>query len=295
MADRTEVVRLRQGPYELEVCPGQGGCITVFRHRGRDLLRPATARYFAQGDPREASSFPLVPFSNRVADARFGFRGQTYRLVRNSAPEPHAIHGDGWQNPWVVADATSHRAVLDFAHRSAGTPLDYRARQTFALGERGLAVTVEIVNAGPSPMPAGLGLHPYFARSEGVTLTARLDHVWLPDERRIPQQRIALPAPWDFARGLRLGPLDLDHCFGGWDGAARIHWPEADLTLAIAAEPLFGHLVVYVPPRQDFFCVEPVSHVNDGFNLLDRGVADTGVRILEPGERLAGVVRLSVV
>jgi aldose 1-epimerase len=58
---------------------------------------------------------------------------------------------------------------------------------------------------------------------------------------------------------------------------------------------LFGHLVVYVPPGQDFFCVEPVSHVNDGFNLLDRGVAGTGVRILEPGERLAGVVRLSVV
>jgi aldose 1-epimerase len=53
--------------------------------------------------------------------------------------------------------------------------------------------------------------------------------------------------------------------------------------------------VVYVPPGQDFFCVEPVSHVNDGFNLLDRGVAQTGVRILEPGERLAGVVRLSVV
>jgi len=294
MADRTEVVQLRRGPYELEVCPGQGGCITAFRHRGRDLLRPATPRYFADGAPQEASSFPLVPFSNRVADARFGFLGQTYRLPRNSPPEPHAIHGDGWQNPWAVADATRSQAVLDFAHRSAGTPLDYRARQTLALGDRGLAVTVEIANAGPSPMPAGLGLHPYFVRSEGATLQARLDHVWLPDERKIPKRRAALPARWNFARGLRLGPLDLDHCFGGWDGAARIHWPEADLTLAIAAEPLFGHLVVYVPPGQDFFCVEPVSHVNDGFNLLDRGVGGTGVRILAPGERLAGVVWLSV-
>jgi aldose 1-epimerase len=295
MADRTEVVRLRRSPYELEVCPGQGGCITAFRHRGRDLLRPATARYFADGDAREASSFPLVPFSNRIADARFGFLGQSYQLVRNSPPEPHAIHGDGWQNPWVLTEATPRRAVLDFAHRSAGTPLDYRARQTFALGERGLAVTVEIANAGASAMPAGVGLHPYFVGSEGVTLTARLDQVWLPDERKIPQQRAPLPAAWDFARGLRLAPLDLDHCFGGWDGAARIHWPETDLTLAIAAEPLFGHLVVYVPPGQDFFCVEPVSHVNDGFNLLERGVAETGVRILEPGERLVGVVRLSVV
>jgi aldose 1-epimerase len=294
MADRTEVVQLRRGPYELEVCPGQGGCITGFRHRGRDLLRPATPRYFADGDPQEASSFPMVPFSNRIADARFDFLGQTHQLARNAPPEPHAIHGDGWQNPWAVAEATRSRVVLDFAHRSAGTPLDYRARQTLALDGRGLAVTVEIANAGPRPMPAGLGLHPYFIRSEGVTLTARLDHVWLPGERKIPQQRAALTAGWDFARGLRLGPLDLDHCFGGWDGAAQIRWPETDLTLAIAAEPLFGHLVVYVPPGQDFFCVEPVSHANDGFNLLDRGVAGTGVRILAPGERLAGVVRLSV-
>jgi aldose 1-epimerase len=295
MADRTEVVRLRRGPYELEICPGRGGCITALRHRGRDLLRPASARYFADGDARQASSFPLVPFSNRVADARFGFLGQTYQLGRNSPPEPHAIHGDGWQNPWVVADATSSRAVLDFAHRSAGTPLDYCARQTLALDDQGLAATIEITNAGASPMPAGVGLHPYFVRSEGVTLTARVGHVWLPDERTIPQRRVGVPAAWDFARRLRLSALDLDHCFGGWDGAARIHWPETDLTLAIAAEPLFGHLVVYVPPGQDFFCVEPVSHVNDGFNLLQRGVAETGVRILAPGERLAGVVRLSVV
>jgi aldose 1-epimerase len=54
------------------------------------------------------------------------------------------------------------------------------------------------------------------------------------------------------------------------------------------------HLVIYVPPGEDFFCVEPVSHVNDGFNLLERGVADTGVRVLAPGQTLAGAVRLRV-
>jgi aldose 1-epimerase len=61
-----------------------------------------------------------------------------------------------------------------------------------------------------------------------------------------------------------------------------------------AGEPLFDHLVVYVPPGQDFFCVEPVSHVNDGFNLLEHGVAGTGVLVLKPGKRLAGGVRMSV-
>jgi aldose 1-epimerase len=55
-----------------------------------------------------------------------------------------------------------------------------------------------------------------------------------------------------------------------------------------------GHLVIYVPPGQDFFCIEPVSHVNDGFNLLDRGVEDTGVHVLTPGQTLAGTICMRI-
>ncbi|HET6518556.1 MAG TPA: hypothetical protein VFG47_01890, partial [Geminicoccaceae bacterium] len=73
-----------------------------------------------------------------------------------------------------------------------------------------------------------------------------------------------------------------------------IHWPESGLTVTIEAGPAFRHLVVYVPPGQDFFCVEPVSNANDGFNLHERGVDGTGVRVLEPGEGLEGEVRFRV-
>ena len=45
---------------------------------------------------------------------------------------------------------------------------------------------------------------------------------------------------------------------------------------------------------QRFFALEPVSHANDGFNLLAAGVPDSGVRVLEPGETLAGTVRLAI-
>ena len=232
-----------------------------------------------------------MPFSNRIADARFRFEGRVYELPRNFLPEPHAIHGQGWQHPWRPAELTATRAELTFAHAVSNTPLDYRARQTFELGEGGLAVTIEVRNAGGAPMPAGIGLHPYFPRTAGVRLRARLDHVWLPDGRNIPKKRVPLPARWDFTNGLRLAALELDHCFGGWDGRAEIRWPEHDLTLEIEAGPPFGHLVIYVPAGQDFFCVEPVSNANDGFNLLDRGVPGTGVRVLAPDEALAGTIR----
>ena len=294
MADQ-RLLRLQRGAFVLELCPRWGGAIAGWRRGDRALLRPAGEAFLQNGDPCQAACFPLVPFSNRIADGRFRFRGRAYELEKNFPPEPHAIHGQGWQNPWLVAAAGPRRAELAFEHAVAGTPLDYRARQIFALHEDGLDAGLEVTNAGAGPMPAGIGLHPYFVRTPGVSLRARLDHVWLPDERKIPKQRASLPPAWDFARGLPLAPLDLDHCFGGWDGRLELHWPEWDITLALEAAPALRHLVIYVPPAEDFFCVEPVSHVNDGFNLLERGVEGTGVRVLAPGETLGGAVRLRVV
>ena len=153
MAIETDLVRLRHGLLELELCPAIGGCITALRHRGRDVLRPASARFFAQRDPREAASFPLVPFSNRIADGRFAFGGAVHQLDRNSPPEPHAIHGHGWQHAWTVREASARAAALEFAHRVVNTPFDYRATQSFALTADSLTVTLEIANTGGTPMP----------------------------------------------------------------------------------------------------------------------------------------------
>jgi hypothetical protein len=89
-------------------------------------------------------------------------------------------------------------------------------------------------------------------------------------------------------------------------GAATIELKAGDLTLALAptlggaiagfrrieADPVFGHLIVYVPPARDFFAVEPVSHMNNAVNRPD--VTDNGLRHLAPGERLTGSVRFSV-
>jgi aldose 1-epimerase len=73
-----------------------------------------------------------------------------------------------------------------------------------------------------------------------------------------------------------------------------MHWPENRLRLAIDSDPLFAHTVVYVPPERDFVCVEPVSHLANAVNLAPVGVADTGLRILAPGETFSGSIRFRV-
>jgi aldose 1-epimerase len=67
-----------------------------------------------------------------------------------------------------------------------------------------------------------------------------------------------------------------------------VEWPDSGRTLEITADELYRHLVVYVPPGRDFFCVEPVSMIGNGFNLLTDGVQGTGVQVLDPGQSMRG-------
>jgi len=60
----------------------------------------------------------------------------------------------------------------------------------------------------------------------------------------------------------------------------------------MTADPAFAHLMLYADPARPFFCVEPQSNASGAFNRAG-GFDDPaeGIRILEPGESMAGAVR----
>jgi aldose 1-epimerase len=97
----------------------------------------------------------------------------------------------------------------------------------------------------------------------------------------------------DFS-ALRALDVALDHCFAGWDGRATLRWPRSGVGVEVEATAAFGHVILYSPPGEPFFALEPVSNANDGFNLLDDGQAGTGVAVLAAGEALEGEVRIRV-
>lgn len=282
-------VRLSAGDLELVLDPDRGGSIMALRVRSFDLLRPCWDP--EQPDPRRFACFPLVPFSGRIDRGRFVHAGRTHAVPLNFAPEPHAIHGDGWTSPWALVSAGPSAAELELLHDRPEAVWRYRAWQRFWLYPDRLEVELGVTNRGPAAMPFGLGLHPYLTHREDALLSAEVAGVWLPDDANIPRRLEPVPVLWRFDAARPVEELVLDHNFQGWSGTARIDWPEHGRSLTIAADPPLRHLVVYVPPGMDFFCVEPVSQVADGFNLLADGVADTGVQILGPGETLKGAVR----
>ena len=283
------LLTLGAGDLELVLDPERGGSIMAFRVRSFDLLRPCWDPQ--QTNPRRFACFPLVPFSGRIDQARFTHRGRSHALPPNFVPEPHAIHGDGWTSAWELVSAQPSAAELELLRDPSEGPWRYRAWQRFWLYPDRLEIELGITNRGAEPMPFGLGLHPYLTHRDDALLSAEVAGVWLPDETNIPRRLEPVPALWRFAAERPVEELVLDHNFQGWSGTARIDWPEHGRSLTIAADPLFGHLVVYVPAGQDFFCVEPVSQVADGFNLMARGAAATGVHVLDPGQTLSGSVR----
>src|SRR5262249_5775245 len=171
-------VELRAGTARVALAPEVGGSVASFDWNGRAILRETKAAALARRGVRDFASYPLVPFSNRIANATLRWRGASHALPRYLAGHPHAIHGNGWQRGWAVAEQASDRATIELVHDASGArglewPFPYRARQTFLLTENVFALTMTIENIGREAFPFGLGWHPFFPRNRETLLTFR--------------------------------------------------------------------------------------------------------------------------
>lgn len=246
------------------------------------VLRPyAGGADDAAPRPNQLACFPLVPWSNRMA-AGFSYGGQRYDIAPNRAGEPLPIHGEGWQHPWTVAFQSASQVLL-MLERRAGAPFSYRAALEYALRGNALVVTLDVSNTGALALPFGLGLHPWMPRTPGTTLSAAARAVWMAGADKLPAHAQAIAPAWSFERERELPDGAIDNVFEGWDGKARIHWPDSGLHLEIAADA--AYYIVYAPAGADFFCFEPVDHVINAHNM-EGGPARHGLTVLAPGQRL---------
>ncbi|MBP0616452.1 aldose 1-epimerase [Jiella mangrovi] len=302
-SEMPECLRLTAGDLRLSLAPGVGGAITGLTRRNVPILRETPPEALLERRAGLCSSYAMIPYSNRIADAKFSFGGERFQLARNFGDNPHSLHGNGWQREWTVVSAASETAVLCLDHdpgespqRQAEWPFAYRATQRFVLEPSVLTITLTLENRDTRPMPAGFGLHPYFDRA-GASLRYEAGTVWQSDARLLPTVRSPVPAGWDATKSRAVdGMTDVDHCFEDWNGPAEIAYPGRDegqgIGIRIIADDLFSKLVIFRADARDFFAVEPVSHMVDAVNRMD--VEDHGLHVLSPGERLEGTVRFEI-
>src|SRR5262245_49500264 len=217
-----DLITLRAAGAGLVLVPEAGGSLARYwiERRGTawDLLRPWRAP--RADEVFESAGFALVPYSNRIRAGRFSFEGREVVLPLNRPPERHSIHGLGWQTAWPPRDVRDHEATLEFEHATGSWPLAFRATQHFALSPAGLLVTLTLRNESDTPMPAGLGWHPYFPRTSRTTIAADVQAMWLTDHEVMPTA-LAPPRPGaDLSRGVLADAVALDNCFVGWNRRA---------------------------------------------------------------------------
>jgi aldose 1-epimerase len=262
-----------------EIVPGLGGCIAGLWCGDVAVLRSPGAA--GLGSARASGSYPLVPFSNRIAHATLAWEGTNHPLVKNFGTEPHAIHGVGWTRPWDVIETSERFALLSYLHKPDGSwPFAFDTTQAFRLSDSAMEMTLSITNQSSSATPVGLGWHPYFVKRANSDIAFNATGRWEMDAQKLPTHRSA-------SSGITAdcASLDVDHCFDGWSGALQLH----DDVLCTRITSNMQRLVVFTNAAQDCIAIEPVSHVNNAINLVAQGVASAealGVQILQPGESM---------
>ncbi|QSN65029.1 aldose 1-epimerase (plasmid) [Caballeronia sp. M1242] len=307
-ADRTPsgradeaLVELRHGARRALLAPHVGGAIAAFfdarePNEGGAVhwLRPATVDALAARNPLGMASFPLVPYCNRIRDARFTFDGALVDLSGDGNAFPHALHGNGWRRPWRVDAVSEASARLTLSHVPSQEPAHhwpfaFEAAQDIALDAQSLNVTMSLRNLSDRPMPFGLGHHPYFPRTGHTVVRTRVGSMWHTTPEPLPTRAGPHPCIDALAsrEGMSADAFDLDNNFTGWSRETSVAWPREHRSVTLRAEAPFDFTVIYAPSSfGSLLCVEPVSNVADWVNL-DVDASLKGGGVLAAGESVS--------
>ncbi|MFN0010688.1 MAG: aldose 1-epimerase [Phycisphaerales bacterium] len=304
------LIQLTADRLRLSINPLVGASIADFSMQGPakyayPIMRRAAPK---EVNPSAHGSFFMAPWCNRLAGGKLRFGGKEHQLRCNGS-DGSAMHGDVRERPWALLDRTPNTARLEFDSRAnpgVNFPWPFAVRARYELSATALDIDLAVHNLGDQPMPAGCGHHPYFMR-----------RLW--SERDVLQVHCPVRARFPLTKGIPSGPAAaeeltrrlgtmqaapeelIDTVFDGFSGRAKLVWPGSGIALDITCSSNLGHLVFYTPVADGpgaaplpFIAVEPVSQVNNGFNMMAEGTNDTGSIVLRPGEALETTMRLAV-
>jgi aldose 1-epimerase len=279
-----EQIRCADGSLEVVVLPEAGARIHSLRAFGHELLRtpPDPARHLE--DPFFWGAYVMAPWGGRIDATPTKVAGRTVDPVANF-PDGTAIHGQVYGRPWQVDPDGSFRCVVD----GPGWPWPYAVTFRVAVSDPSLTIDLGLTNRTDGPMPAGLGLHPWFRRPLDVAIDAGM--VFTSNTGSA-----ARPEPVAGRHDLRsLGPIpdDLDATWAAVeDPAVRLRWPEIGVQATMRIEAPAVFVVAASPASLGAVAVEPQTHAPQGLRRVLAGEPG-GLTMLGPGHQLALRARLT--
>jgi galactose mutarotase-like enzyme len=241
----------------------------------------------------------LLPWPNRIADARYHFRDREFQLPVTEPRTGCAIHGLTRNLPWRRVDTSTSTVTLGLdLEPEHGYPFHLDLRAAYSLDEAGLTVTMSATNRGDVACPYGAGAHPYVRLAGGGPIDRALLHIPAStaleaDDRGIPSG-VELPVggtPFDFRSPRPIGSQVLDTAFTGLIAGAgqvtriSLTAPDAPHGVAVWMDRSHPYAMIYsgdtlgdVARRRHGLAIEPMTCAPDAFN------SGAGLIVLQPGE-----------
>jgi aldose 1-epimerase len=273
-----ELLTIADGPIVVELLPAVGARLHRLRVFDHDLLRtPADPGVHAR-EPFAWGAYVMAPWCNRLPAVTTQVGDRLVSLAPNFT-DGTAIHGQVSAARWEVNSSGS----CTIAAGGDGWPWPYGCSLQVSVANATLRMDLAVTNLADEPMPAGLGLHPWFRRPLQLRVTA--DTV-VPSN--LDPDAVAMPVggPWDL-RGRRAVPDDLD---GTWlapsDPAIELGWPGLGIATKVHLTSSAGACIAVASPSTlDAVAVEPQTHAPQGLRRFLRG-EPAGMHAVAPGEAL---------
>jgi Galactose mutarotase and related enzymes len=283
---RLNRLTIADGPIHVEVLPEVGARLHRLRAFGQDLLRtPDDPAEYAR-DPFSWGAYVMAPWCNRISAAPTAVAGQVVHLASNF-PDGSAIHGQVYDTPW-------HQRMDGTLWVQGGDdrwPWPYEATLGVSIEDAVLTIDQSLTNLAETPMPAGIGVHPWFRRPLDVRINAPivLRSNTDPDATVEP-----VSGPWDL-RAMRPMPADLDAAWlAPGDPAVELRWPELSVRATLRARSDAGLCIVAASPSSlDAVAIEPQTHAPHGLRRFLNGEAG-GLHSLAPGTTLRLTIELAL-
>ncbi len=280
---------LKKSSYSVIIEPESGGLISSLRYQNTDLLySPQSRPHSTTGIPLYGC-WPLVPFANRAFDGLLRFENQEIQLPLNDGTS--TMHGFGWQNNWQVIANCERSITLQHESGNRFTPFNYRAEQTLELNENGAMLILKLHHLGDTPLPYGIGFHPWFNCDAHTKFCAKADKLMVFVEGYRPIGIANLDEKSDYSKPKPVqngAEIALNYC--EWDGEAQLDYETH--SIMIKASKTLRTPVFWQPKNADFVCFEPQSHAS-GAPSEHAAQISAPLQILAKGESLEGWMQIS--
>jgi aldose 1-epimerase len=277
-------LRIADGPLEVVVLPEIGARLHRLRAFGHDLLRTPGDPATHASDPFFWGAYVMAPWCNRIEAGPVAVGSRQVALGSN-VPDGSAIHGQVYARPWEVLGDRRLRIRAG----GDGWPWVYEVGLRIELVDRLVRIELALTNRDSEPMPAGLGIHPWFRRP--LLVAIRGDAV-NPSNTAPAARAQPVDGPFDLRRMGEM-PADLD---ATWSALAEppveLRWPHEQVRAVMRVAAPTTYVVAASPGHLDAVAVEAQTHAPQALRRMLVG-GPGGLALLEPGGTLGLVLELA--